>query len=390
MKRNLILAAVSILFAGGLFAENVAYSSLTPKTAKSMALGGVFTSIPTSEFSFFGNPAGFASAKAAVLAPSVDVWGYAQPSSDNIANALDNAGSKDEFLPELFKLMAENGGSGGGASLGFGYAGRGLGIGFFSTTDLYLEGTNPASAIVHSDSEVTAIIGLGMPFKLGSLKLNMGGDFRPFYRISLHGEDHAELALADILAAMDDPNGSLEDSIYADAFFGAAMDFGVTAQLGTLTAGLSIRDIAPSFPVASDSWTNLSDTLSSGQMPDTTDSTITAVLTPNITAGLSWTPRVLPSLVEPALYFELQDIVSVIKDGSSAASAFNLVHVGAEVELLNFFTLRGGLNRGWFSLGAGIRFFFFDLDAAVFTEELGSLPGDEPRSGLAVHAALRF
>jgi hypothetical protein len=37
-----------------------------------------------------------------------------------------------------------------------------------------------------------------------------------------------------------------------------------------------------------------------------------------------------------------------------------------------------------------LKLLFLDIDAAVFTEELGALPGDNPRSGLALQAAIRF
>jgi len=68
----------------------------------------------------------------------------------------------------------------------------------------------------------------------------------------------------------------------------------------------------------------------------------------------------------------------------------NLTHMGAEVQFLRILSLRAGLNRGWVSVGCGLDLLFLDLDAAVFTEELGELPGDLPRSGFSFSAAIRF
>jgi hypothetical protein len=394
MKRSIVLIAASLLIAGAAFA--VPYSSITPKTAKSMAMGGVFSSVPTAEFSFFGNPADFASKQATLVLTSVDAWAYLRPTVANVSGLIDSAtkmnsaGGKSAFLSDAFGLMSENGGTGGGVSAGLGYAGKGLGLGTFVSTDEYIEGTNPASAVVHSDTQATIVMGLGVPLQLGDLRLSLGGDLRPFYRVSLFGADHADLALADLLAKMKDSSAKITDSIYSDAFFGMAMDLGATLQIGSLTTGLSIRDIAPGYPIASSSLTTLGDTLSAGSMPDTSASTASAAFTPNVTAGLSWAPRLLPGIIDPTVYFEIQDPVSVVKNWDGFGSAVNLLHAGAEVKLLGFMMLRGGINRGWLSAGAGFKLFFVDVNAAIFTEELGALPGDNPRSGLAVQAAIRF
>jgi len=389
MKRALLIVAVFLLVAGAAYAEDVAYSSLTPKTAKSMAMGGVFTSVPTSEFSFFGNPAAFASRKAVLVLPSIDAWAYIKPTSDNLNALADSLSDTSALAGQALSLMGDNGGTGGGFSLGLGFAGKGLGLGFFTTNDEYIEGNNPASGIVHSDTEATAIIGLGLPIQLGDLLLCVGGDLRPFYRVRLFGAGHSDLALADLVKNKDDTDAMMA-SIYTDAFFGAAMDLGATLALDDFTIGLSIRDIAPSFPIASQDITELEDSLSAGNLPDTSDSTDSAVYTPSVTAGLSWTPRLLPGLIDPALYFELQDPVSVFKNGDGAGSALNLIHAGAEVKCLSIVSLRGGINRGWLSAGAGIKLLFIDVNMAFFTEELGALPGDKSRSGLALEAAFRF
>lgn len=386
MKRLLLLAAASLALSSAAYAADsyVPFTSLTPKTAKSMGLGGVFSSVPTAEFSFFGNPADFADKKPTLILPTVDAWAYVRPSSSNISGLASAASNTSALMSKAFGLMAQNGGTGGGLSAGLGYAGRGLGLGAFVLSDEYIEGSSPASATVHSETQATAVIGLGLPLQLGGLRISVGGDLRPFYRVSL---DPVELA--SLLKIMD-AGGHLADQIDASAFFGMAMDLGASLQLDTLTVGLSIRDISPAFPLWNGSLTDLLASVSAGNLPKTSGSTTSATFAPNVTAGLSWAPKLLPGLVDPTLYCELQDPVSVFKGASGIGTALNLLHAGAEVKLLSFITLRGGLNRGWLSAGAGLKLLFVDLNAAVFTEELGALPGDNPRSGLALQAAIRF
>jgi hypothetical protein len=108
---------------------------------------------------------------------------------------------------------------------------------------------------------------------------------------------------------------------------------------------------------------------------------------PFISAGLAWRPRLVPHVVDPALFFEIQDPVSICMD---QASVWKLIHLGTEVKLVNMISLRAGLNEGWLSAGLGFDLFFFKLDAAIFTEELGKHPGDQPRTGIVLEAAIRF
>ena len=382
MKNIIGFTAAFLLFASFSFADTVAYAPIVPKSPVSMAMGGVFSSIPTSEFNFFGNPAAFASKKATLVLSSVDTWAYIKPTTANIGSLIDNAGDTNALLAKALGLMAENGGTGGGASVGLGYGGKGLGLGFFATTDDYVEGSSPAGAVIHSETEVTGIIGLGFHLQLWGLNLSIGGDLRPFYRVRLHNEGQSTIVLADMLSGSTD--------IYSDSFFGAAMDLGATMQLGTFTMGVSVRDIAPSFPIATTTVQELGTTLSSGNLPSVSSSTDSAALTPYVSAGVSWAPKLLPRFVQPTLYFEMQDPVTVIKQWQGIESALNFIHVGAEVKLLNFISLRAGLNRGWLSAGAGVKLLFLDVNAAVFTEELGALPGDQARSGIALQAAIRF
>jgi len=53
---------------------------------------------------------------------------------------------------------------------------------------------------------------------------------------------------------------------------------------------------------------------------------------------------------------------------------FNRVHIGAEMDLV-ILKLRGGFNQGYPTFGAGINLAIVQLDLAVWTDEIGSVPG---------------
>lgn len=53
---------------------------------------------------------------------------------------------------------------------------------------------------------------------------------------------------------------------------------------------------------------------------------------------------------------------------------FKRVHIGAEMDLV-VLKLRGGFNQGYPTFGAGINLAIIQLDVAIWTDEIGSLPG---------------
>jgi hypothetical protein len=380
MKRiAVILFALAILLPAS-FAET--YPSLMPKSAESMALGGTFTSILTSEFSFFGNPAAFAAKKATLTLASSDVWAYVKPTTENV-EILKAMGGDSNTLALAGSLMPSNNGIGGGASVGFGFAGKGLGLGIFAISDNWAEGDSAPGAILTTDTQVSAVVGLGIPFQLGeSVRLSVGGDLRPFYRV------RGQVSVTDAAAILDGSGGDAE--IPLNAGFGLSADLGASLELGSLTLGLSVRDIAPPFLVWSGTIDELKASVEAGSLPEAGEGADKATLLPGVTAGISWKPKLLPGLIEPAVYFELQDPVAVFRNADGIGSVLNLTHLGAEVRFLRILSVRAGLNRGWLSVGGGIDLLFLHVDAAAFTEELGALPGDKPRSGVSLSAAVRF
>lgn len=385
MKRAALLSSILVsILVQAAFPSEHAYSTLVPRTAKSMAMGGAFATVPTSEFSFFGNPAFFAANKSTFALPTIDAWSYGRPSDGlgKLPEILGAFGGKD-FVSSAFGILAEDGGSGGGASIGLTLAGRGVGLGLFMTNDSSIEGHGDADRTVRSDTETSLVLGMGFPFDLGSSRLLLGADLRPFYRVSLRDKDGGDPTLAEVVDA-----GS--DALYADAFFGATLDLGASLSFGSLALGMSIRDLAPTYPIATGKLSKLQSAFSSGNLPDTSSATDRARFRPIISAGVSWSPAIAPGALDPAFYLEAQDIIGAAWNWEGSASLLELMHAGLELRVYKVLSLRGGLNRGRISAGGGVRLFFLDLNAAVFTEELGALPGDDSRSGLSLQAAIRL
>jgi hypothetical protein len=172
--------------------------------------------------------------------------------------------------------------------------------------------------------------------------------------------------------------------------FGLAVDLGASMDLGPLlSVGLAVRDISTKVKFVEKELGIVIDELSDGSLLDSGEE-LELQPSPNITLGASLSPMpvALRKLLDVTVTAEIQDPLRVIEEESSL---WNLFHIGAEADLLGgFLSARAGLNKGWISLGAGIDLIIFELNVAVFTEEMGPRPGDRGRTGVSAEVAIRL
>ena len=60
------------------------------------------------------------------------------------------------------------------------------------------------------------------------------------------------------------------------------------------------------------------------------------------------------------------------------------LNVGAELRILSFLDIRGGLRQGYWTLGVGLDLWAIKLDIAYFRQEFGATAGDYGLDGLTV------
>lgn len=387
MKQRIATFVVMGFVSLSLLGAQAALSPLVPKDAASMATGGAFASLSSGFEGLYGNPASFAADKGQFTLLNLSTWAYVRPTEANIAKVqalADGSASDEETLGTINDFVVDNG-FGAGFSGGLGFVGKGLGLGAYIAADTIASGPSAMGATMDSAMVANVVLGLGFPLKFGGLRLDLGGDVRPFYRVDSPGSGWAFSEFLGAMTGGDDPEAVLMRQQVSSGF-GLAMDFGGKLSWKSLSFGLSVRDLVPSFLTTQGSVQDLVNQLSSGNLSAASGSASSYFL-PTVNAGVSWSPRVIPHFIEPTLCLELQDPVSVIADKDSF---WNLVHVGGELKLLSFISLRAGLNKGWASAGFGLNLIFMEIDGAAFTEELGSHPGDSGRSGIALTAALHI
>lgn len=384
MSLILLLVVGSLAFAVPL--TEVSLQSPSPKLPKSMGMGGSFRVFSTGEESFFGNPAGFTAKDGGLVLLQPTAWVYIDPSEENMddINLITSADSTlDEYKSILEGFIAENG-FGGGMASAFGWAGKGIGVGFTFVTDNAFAGPTLDTAEFVTSTQVNALLGLGFPLRFGPFNIRVGADVRGFFLADNLGNWDAETLLEKAYYGY--PDNWLDDqTIYGG--FGVAFDAGATISLGPLMAGAMVRDIGLDFQVSPITVGELA----SGKLPRDETWGVDVIMDPILSAGVGFQFNLF-NIIAPSIFIETDDTLALFEEGFDELYAVvDKVHAGAEVKLLNFLSVRAGVNRGWISMGAGLNIGrLLEADVAFFVEEMSDTGDFFGRAGLSAQACLKL
>jgi hypothetical protein len=385
---GLLALLVLCLGAAGLFAADAGVEApLFVASPEVLAQGGSFVANAQGFNGLLYNPASFALPGGSFTALSTTAWMYADPSR---AFELVRGGAGPESLLSFAAQEVTAGGFGGGFATGIGYVGRGVGLGALLTVDSYLWGSTAFGAEGDLSATLAFVAGWSFPIQLWGLKLYAGADLRPMIRVRAPMDYTAMIGMLDALQGGGNPLAALSsvDTLYGYAF---AIDMGAIAELGDLRLGLAVRDfLGTRFAYNLSSFDTFLDSLrETGTFP-TTGAAVTGYSIPmRIDAGASYHLDLGPlnALLDPVVHASVDDLLGLLEGGSSL---WPLLHLGTEVGVLHFLKVRAGLDQGYFTLGAGLKLLFLDLNLALFTREMGLYSGDRPSSGMTVEVALRF
>ncbi|HSV92148.1 MAG TPA: hypothetical protein VLH81_03690, partial [Desulfobacterales bacterium] len=332
MKRFLTIAALLTAAASALPAADVFELGFLPMSPAVMAQGGAATATAQGWDSFFANPAGFSRGDGNLTILQTGMWMYARPDrAIAMVQEVIAAGAS----PSLFTSIGDEitgGGFGVGASMGIGYAGKGLGLAMAIIADTYLWGPT----LLGMGGDLTATVGfmggMSFPLEAGPFTFHVGGTLRPMVRI------HTLLPNADALAMFTALMGgsSLFTAIgTADAVYGVgvAMDLGVIAELGWFTFGLSVRDVGGTvFNYSVDDFATVSAVFSSElRLPPGSLVTDRYVVPMDISLGAAFHPVFgdgkFNKILDTTLHIELTDLVHTIGDAVTGdGSIWKMVH----------------------------------------------------------------
>jgi hypothetical protein len=394
MKRLLSVAVLLLCAVMALPAADVTETAFMPMIPDLMGQGGAAVATARGWDSFFTNPAGFSRDGGTFTVLEAGTWLYARPDR---ALALAQEVIANGAGPGLFSIINDEitgGGFGIGASTGIAYAAKGLGLGMVIVTDSYFWGPT----LLGMSGDMTATVGfmggMSFPLQAGPFLIHVGGTLRPMVRIHVLLPNADALAMFSSLQAGDTLMVALgsADAVYG---VGVALDIGAIAELGWFTFGLSIRDIGGTvFNYSMDDFATVATVFGSElRLPPGSTVTDRYVIPMDVSLGVAFHPVFgkFNNILDPTLHVDLTNMINVIGGAIAGdSSAWTMVHLGAELRLLRVFSAWAGLNQGYFTFGAGLDLFVVDINASLFTRELGRYLGDRPSSGATLEVAIRF
>lgn len=390
MRRTILLFTLLTVLTVAAFSEVHDSSVFYPVTPEVLGQGGSFTAVSRGYNALFTNPAGFARDGGSFTLLSATATPYFIPSEgqiESLSSIVENPNRIEDSIGILSDIITSNG-IGSGISAGFGIVGKGLGLGLVANVDFYGKGVTALGTKVDVAYTLAGIAGYAVPLDLGFMQLAIGGDVR--YMLKKEMQDISLLTL------LDDNQSGTFDVLYGS---GLAIDAGLIAELGPLSAGFSVRDIGgtaydysgatiPSEnldlffnPMTGD----LEQELYSANLIADGDQYVTPM---TLSYGLAFHPDLgfLRWLIDPTLHVEYRDTFY----DDSDPSFWTKVHAGTEIKVLRFMKVRAGINQGYLTAGFGAKILFLDVNAAFFTREMGTLAGANPNQGFSLEAAIRF
>lgn len=384
---SFLLILISLLSYNAVAEDWITEPIFMPEIPELLGQGGSVVALPEGYRALFINPAGFADENVSFYPASTTFWYHSQPF--RFIPRLFGAASGAEKL-NAYESEMLSGGVGSGFSTSVAYVGKGLGLGLLLVADSIVGGSTPD--LVSGDALATLCLlgGYAWSFNFFGIDVKMGGAFKPMFRFHAPLDNAEALNVVQAFASGTNIISALS-SAYVNYGMGIGVDVGVTASWGPLHWGLALYDVGGSYFFYNQSTMyNIFDSLQRGHgLPAGSKSPGLYLIPMNVSTGLAYVPDMgeVSSVFQPSFHLDLVDTVGII---SQEKSFWLLFHLGTELRLFNNFFVRAGLNQGHFTFGGGFKFYFFNLNFAYYTYELGQQVGSNPRSGCSIQADLKF
>ncbi len=374
-----------------------------------MGQGGAAVATATGYTALFANPAGFAQPSGEFTVLSGRSWVHARSSEALTVTRLlvrDRTVPEDSDTYRRLERAFRRNGLGAGTSLGIAYVGRGLGIGLHTTADGFLYGQSFDDGSGTLSTETSLVGGLAFPFEIGPVRVQLGAAARPLIRvhsiIDADDEDTAagSRALVQHFLGLetgydgDDYAAELRETYYG---YGVGVDAGLQLFWNDWTVGAAVRDIGDTaLNYSRTDMRTVLEELKRGALPPEAEEDEEGYVERGVrklpmhgTVGIAYAPDTgdWAGRIDPRFQVELDDVFQRVHPGLPPESRINL---GVELLFFRSVALRGGVHQGYLTAGAGIDLPGIEINAAVFSRELGSGFREERSSTAALEFAIRF
>lgn len=335
--------------------------------------------------------------------------------AENVTGSAPQTASGQPITGDSLTQVFENALPGGTIRLGgmvglASWVGNGVGFGIFANAATNITGQTILNARGRAFLNLTGVFGLG--FNFGNLSI--GAAIRP--GLLGYTEINPSSLIGDILGTSSGGGEFTIDTLFNEGiFYGATagLDVGALYDLGPFTFGASIKDLIRIGPDYSRLTISDFETISGPQdvitileqggepVPSGFQPWIPPI---NLSVGAQFHPDlgVLSFLIDPRVSVDVVDMFEFIRILSLPESdprrvdwsILDMLHIGAEVTVLQLASVRAGIYGEFLSAGVGLNLLFMDVNVAVSGDfdqvalargqlEFGTI-------GVGVEAAIRF
>ncbi len=384
----LVIAAASLSAAEALVpAEDNAYSAMIepfqPMTARALGMGGAGVAVTGSADTFFINPAALASRRLEISLPSAQVTMYHLydlVESGAIQGMMDGSMSG---LGSLLSSIKSGNGKIADVDAAVSFTAGGFGLGVNARASILSYGKNVGGLDASLIGQVNAAISLGYGYRF-SLPLDFSIDLGAMVRFNYLAYTDA-FGAQTLLDSMNSSEGIMGVFTGLPIMAGYSIPFDVGLNVNMplgFSAGVVARNLNGKYYMTGfdDYERFLEDPFGSNAGED---SRFEFSSDWSLDAGIGWSLDTW--YLSPAIAVDVRDIVGLCQTEDADFRDFMYhLNIGAELRILSFLDIRGGLRQGYWTLGVGLDLWAVKLDIAYFRQEFGATAGDYGLDGLTV------
>ena len=364
------------------------------------AMGGADSALASGFSALFTNPAGLSRDGGELVLAGLTIAPYLLPSDEIIALFTQIVEGEDpvvlsDITDALASLDLEHG-VGTNLNLSLGFGAFGLGAGALIDLDLFMRQQGASTSIlVHPVLTLSAVTGLSQRYTLGeSAVLHIGADVRGIVRM----RPAVTITLSEVLGIVDDmissesgDSGFDPNTYPIGVGVGIGCDAGIVLESEDMTYAVSLQNIGGTDLIYSEQTVaTLNELFGSddiiGALTSDPLQGFSFSIPMSVTFGIGFDPR-FDLFSRPArLRFaaEYTHTFYQEEDSIEASSFWKNLHLGGEIDLLGILKVRGGVNQGYFTWGAGIDLLFVRIDCTYYSRELGLYAGHIQNQAIAL------
>lgn len=382
-----------------------------PHSARSLGMGSAGIAVGGRSDSFYMNPALLAR-RTLISLPYAQVTLYhpyelfqkdSETGNSIIDDLLDaiESGNQDSMVnagTNFLSMLKSGRGKIAEVEAGITLGGGGFAIGMHvkDTIHTFGEGVGGLDSYLYDELNVNILAALGLRFDITpsiSLDVGLSGGVSVLGYTGLIGAERILDMLSGTSESGGDPMGEILNSIPLAFGYYIPLNAGVNLNLPLgFSVGVVGRNLLGGLGIKMQAYEGINSLMDdpmgivSDVFSDSADFTIKT--DPRMDLGLGW--KWENGWFAPTVAFDMVDVIGFFSDDMSLRSFVDHMRVGAEVRLLSFLDVRGGINQGYWTVGAGIDLWAIKIDAAYYWQEFGDTAGDYPLDAFTIRFNIGF